>query len=45
MVAVDKIADNLYSVKPYGTYVVSGIASVTSGSIIVIAPSYPSGIP
>jgi hypothetical protein len=37
-VAVEKIADNMYSVEPDGTYVVSCSSSVTCGSIVAIAP-------
>jgi hypothetical protein len=38
MVAVEKIADDMYSVEPDGTHVVSCSSSVTGGSIIAIAP-------
>jgi hypothetical protein len=43
MVAVEKIAENLYSVEPDGTYVVSCSSNVTGGSIIAIAPLFSFG--
>jgi hypothetical protein len=42
-VAVEKIADNVYTAEPDGTYVVSCSSIVTGGSIIAIAPFLSGG--